>query len=189
MWNGGCYFSNPVFAGDRFSADYFETDFAQLPGVARLGLSRAGCLQRLRHGGAALQRRRIRVGRDGRAYRQCQPRLFPSGTPDLDDIQGAVDIAGSVVREVLEETGLALADYRLGASGIAWCRARPSPWIRILQVDAPGEALRVRIEANLAGQDHAELAAIRLVRGTADLTAAMPRFVTAFIEARMAAPA
>ena len=31
-----------------------------------------------------------------------------------------------------------------------------------------------------------ELAAIHLVRGTGDLTAAMPRFVTAFIEAHLA---
>jgi hypothetical protein len=61
--------------------------------------------------------------------------------------------------------------------------------IRILQVDASGEAVRARLEANLARQDHPELAGIRLVRGTADLTATMPRFVTAFIEARMAAPA
>ena len=45
-----------------------------------------------------------------------------------------------------------------------------------------GEALRARIEANLARQHQPELAAIHLVRGRGDLTAAMPRFVTAFIE-------
>ena len=43
-----------------------------------------------------------------------------------------------------------------------------------------GEALRARIEANLARQTQPELAAIHLVRTTRDLTAAMPRFVTAF---------
>ena len=51
----------------------------------------------------------------------------------------------------------------------------------------PGEALRARIEANLARQDHPELAGVHLVRARADLTAAMPRFVTAFIEAQLPA--
>jgi hypothetical protein len=57
--------------------------------------------------------------------------------------------------------------------------------IRILRVDLPGEVLRARIEANLALQPSPELAAIHLVRGTGDLNAAMPRFVTAFIEAQL----
>ena len=58
--------------------------------------------------------------------------------------------------------------------------------IRILHVDMTGDALRARIEANLALQQSPELSAIHLVRGTRDLTAAMPGFVTAFIEAQLA---
>jgi hypothetical protein len=50
----------------------------------------------------------------------------------------------------------------------------------------PGEALRARIEANLALQGQPELSAIHLVWGLGDLNAAMPRFVTAFIEAHLA---
>jgi hypothetical protein len=56
--------------------------------------------------------------------------------------------------------------------------------IRVLNVDLTGEALRAAIEANLARQDQPELSAIHLVREASDLTAAMPRFVTAFIEAQ-----
>jgi hypothetical protein len=55
--------------------------------------------------------------------------------------------------------------------------------IRILNVDLTGEELRTKIEANLARQHQPELVAIHLVRGPDDLTAAMPRFVAAFIEA------
>ena len=78
---------------------------------------------------------------------------FPSGTPDLDDIRdGAVDISGSVARELEEETGLAPGDYR---SEPDWHCVYTGPavaMIRILRVDMPGEALRARIEANLALQ-------------------------------------
>jgi hypothetical protein len=59
--------------------------------------------------------------------------------------------------------------------------------IRILHVDFPGDAMRARIEANLARQTLPELSAIHLVRGTGDLTAAMPSFVTAFLETQFSA--
>jgi hypothetical protein len=42
--------------------------------------------------------------------------------------------------------------------------------------------LRGRIEANLAGQKEPELTRIHLVRGRGDLSAAMPRFVTAYLD-------
>jgi hypothetical protein len=48
-----------------------------------------------------------------------------------------------------------------------------------------GAALRDKIEANLATHQSPELSAIHLVRGLADFTPAMPRFVTAFIEAQL----
>ena len=97
----------------------------------------------------------------------------------------AVDIAGSVAREVVEETGLAPADYRAAAHWDCVVSGRAIAMIRILDVDLTGEALRARIEANLAGQHQPELSAIHLVRGTGDLTAAMPRFVAAFVEEQM----
>jgi len=111
---------------------------------------------------------------------------FPSGTPDLDDIRnGAVDIAGSVAREVEEETGLKPADYRAGADWDCVVSGAAIAMIRILDVDLDGEALRERIEANLARQPQPELCRIHLVRERRDLTAAMPRFVTAFVEKQM----
>ena len=58
--------------------------------------------------------------------------------------------------------------------------------IQILHVDMSGEALCAGIEANLARQTQPELTAIHLVRDIGDLTAAMPRFVTAFLEAQFA---
>ena len=123
------------------------------------------------------------LGEMGRHTANAGRIYFPSGTPDLDDISdGTVDIAGSVAREVEEETGLTPADYRAGAHWDCVVSGAAIAMIRILNVDSSGEALRARIEANLGRQHQPELSAIHLVRGTSDLTAAMPRFVTAFIE-------
>jgi len=96
-------------------------------------------------------------------------------------------MAGSVAREVAEETGLTAADYRAEAHWDCVALGASVAMIRILHVDSSGEALRARIEANLARQAQPEFCAIHLVRGVGDLTAAMPRFVTAFIEAQFSA--
>ncbi|MGB8398790.1 MAG: NUDIX hydrolase, partial [Bradyrhizobium sp.] len=84
-----------------------------------------------------------------------------------------------------EETGLAPADYRSAAHWHCIFTGPAVAMIKILHVDMPGDALRARIETNLACQPSPELTAIHLVRGTGDLTAAMPRFVTAFVEAHL----
>ena len=106
----------------------------------------------------------------------------PTSTISAGD---TVDIAGSVAREVLEETGLAPSDYRAAAHWDCVVSGRAIAMIRILDVDLTGEALRARIEANLARQRQPELSAIHLVRSRRDLTAAMPRFVAAFVEAQL----
>jgi 8-oxo-dGTP pyrophosphatase MutT (NUDIX family) len=112
---------------------------------------------------------------------------FPSGTPDLNDIRdGTVDISGSVVRELEEETGLSPGDYEIEPHWHCVYTGPALAMIQMLQVDMPGDTVRDRIVANLASQREPELSAIHLVRGARDLTSAMPRFVTAFIEAQFA---
>ena len=111
---------------------------------------------------------------------------FPSGTPDLDDIRdGTVDISGSVVRELEEETGLLPGDYR---SDPHWHCVYTGPalaMMRILHVDMSGRSACAPGSRPISPRsDQPELSAIHLVRGTRDLTAAMPRFVTAFVEAQ-----
>jgi len=96
-----------------------------------------------------------------------------------------VDIPGSVAREVEEETGLTPADYRADEHWDCVVSGALIAFIRILDVDMPGEALCARIKANLATHQSPELAAVHLVRGPADFTPAMPVFVTAFIEAQL----
>jgi hypothetical protein len=179
---------HPVFSADRFSADFFETDFASFLAWRDWGFPDASVFNGFGMGALRCSDGAFVMGEMGRHTANAGRIYFPSGTPDLDDIRGdVVDIAGSIVREVEEETGLAPADYRAGAEWDCVVSGVAVAMIRVLDVDGSGDALRARIEANLATQHQPELAAIHLVRGRGDLTAAMPRFVTAFIERQFSA--
>ncbi len=184
IWNGRILLArDPVFTRDRFSACYFEADFASFLAWRDWGFPDADVFNgfgmgalRGSDGAFILGEMAEHTSNAGRIY-------FPAGTPDPDDIRdAAVDISGSVAREVEEETGLTLADYRAGAHWDCVVSGAVIAMIRILDVDLSGEALRARIEANLARQHQPELSAIHLVRERRDLTAAMPRFVIAFVE-------
>jgi 8-oxo-dGTP pyrophosphatase MutT (NUDIX family) len=184
LWNGRILLGrHPAFTGSGFRASYFEADFASFLAWRDWGFPDRDVFNgfgmgalRCADGAFVLGEMAQHTSNAGRIY-------FPSGTPDLDDISdGTVDIAGSVAREVEEETGLTSADYRAGAHWDCVVSGAAIAMIKVLNVDSSGEALRARIEATLGRQHQPELAAIHLVRGTSDLTTAMPRFVTAFIE-------
>jgi len=184
IWNGQVLLARrPACVADRFSASYFTTDFASFlawrdwgfadPSVFNsFGMGALRCID----GAFVMGEMAAHTSTAGRVY-------FPAGTPDPDDIVGdRVDIASSVTRELEEETGLTPADYEASAHWDCVTAGPAIALIRILNVAMSADALRARIEANLARQKQPELSAIRLVRGTGDLTAAMPKFVTAFIE-------
>jgi 8-oxo-dGTP pyrophosphatase MutT (NUDIX family) len=187
IWNGRVLLGrDPVFSAGRFSASYFEADFASFLAWRDWGFPDASVFNGFGMGALRGSDGAFILGEMGQHTSNAGRIYFPSGTPDLDDISdGAVDISGSVTREVEEETGLTAADYRAGAHWHCVVSGAAIAMIRILHVDLTGEVLRARIEANLARQQQPELAAIRLVREAGDFTASMPRFVTAFIEAQM----
>jgi hypothetical protein len=184
IWNGRILLArDPVFTADCLRACYFEADFASFLAWRDWGYPDRGVFNGFGMGALRCSDGAFVLGEMGHHTANAGRIYFPSGTPDLDDISdGAVDIAGSVAREVEEETGLTPADYRAGAHWDCVVSGAAIAMIRMLNVDVPGEELRARIEANLARQRQPELSAIHLVRDAGDLTASMPRFVTAFIE-------
>ncbi len=185
LWNGRVLLlRDPQSHADHFSARYFETDFASF-----LAWRDWGCPDKTVFNGFGMGALR---GSDGvfvlgemAAHTANHGRIyFPSGTPDPNDLRGdRVDMAESVAREVAEETGLAPSDYRTADH---WHCVRTEQWIafmQVLDVAVPARALRLRILDNLAGQTEPELSAIHLVRDRRDFTAAMPLFITGYIEA------
>ena len=188
LWNGRVLLGrDAVFTDGHLSATYFETDFASFlawrdwgfPDAAVFNGFGMGAL-RTSDGAFVMGEMAHHTANAGRIY-------FPSGTPDPDDVRdGRLDIPGSVIRELEEETGLIAGDYRTEAHWHCVVTAAAIALIQIIDVDMPGNAVRARIEANLAAQSEPELSGIHLVRGTGDLTATMPRFVTTFIEQQFA---
>lgn len=187
LWNGRVLLGrHPVFSNDRFSASYFETDFASFLAWRDWGFPDQGIFNGFGMGALRCADGAFVLGEMGRHTSNAGRIYFPSGTPDLDDIRdGAVDMPGSVARELEEETGLAPGDYRGEPHWHCVFTGPAVAMIRILHVDIPGEALRMRIEGNLARQRSPELSAIHLVRRSDDLNPAMPHFVSAFIEAQL----
>jgi 8-oxo-dGTP pyrophosphatase MutT (NUDIX family) len=188
IWNGRVLVARqPSFTGSRLAASYFEVDFASFMAWRDWGFPDRGVFNafgmgalRCADGAFVLGEMAADTANAGRVY-------FPGGTPDLNDVAGdAVDIAGNVSREIEEETGLRPTDYRAEPHWDCVVYDASIAIMRTLHIDAPGEAVKARIEANLARQDHPELSAIHLVRAMSDLTQDMPRFVTAFVEHKLA---
>ena len=109
---------------------------------------------------------------------------FPSGTPDLDDISAdaTLDLAGSVSRELLEETGLEISglDVRPG-----WTMVHDRGFLNLMKlVRAPqnAEELRGQIMRHLATQARPEFCDIHIVRGRADVDHRIPGFLVAYLE-------
>jgi 8-oxo-dGTP pyrophosphatase MutT (NUDIX family) len=184
LWNGRVLLGrNASFANDCFRADYFETDFASFlawrdwgfPDKAVFNGFGMGAL-RGSDGAFVLGEMSDDTANPGRIY-------FPAGMSDPCDIKDeAFDLAGGILREVREETGLARSDYRADPY---WYCVDHSPLIAIVQIldaDLSGKELRAQIETNLAAERSPELRAIHLVWGRADFTQAMPAYVTDFID-------
>jgi 8-oxo-dGTP pyrophosphatase MutT (NUDIX family) len=189
IWNGRILLGRDAdISGDCFRANYFETDFASLLAWRDWGFPDPEIFNGFGMGALRCADGAFVMGEMGQHTANAGQIYFPAGTPDLDDLRdGKVDMADSVTRELEEETGLTPADYKAGDYWDCVVVGATIAMMRILQTDISGEAMRTRIEANLAAQDHPELSRIHLVRGVSDLTAAMPRFITAFIEAQFAA--
>jgi 8-oxo-dGTP pyrophosphatase MutT (NUDIX family) len=184
LWNGRILLGRgPLFDGTHFSAHYFEADFASFLAWRDWGCPDHEVFNGFGMGALRCSDGAFVLGEMGTDTSNAGRIYFPAGTPDLDDVVGGrLDIAGSIVREIEEETGLSSADYHATPHWDCVVTGPAIALMRTLQLQMPGEEVRARIEANLAKQEHPELAAIHLVRSRSDLTSTMPRFVTAFLE-------
>lgn len=111
---------------------------------------------------------------------------FPAGTPDPNDVvDGSVDLAGSVIRELMEETGLGTGDVTIGTGFTAIRRGPKLAVMRDVTVRGSADEVRARVRGNLAGLAEDELDDLFIVRGPGDLDPArMPDFIVDFLSER-----
>ena len=193
LWNGRVLLMKDMaVAGGVLRGTFFETGFADFMAWRDWGFpdrSVVNCfaMGALRAGDGAylLGVMSQFTANAGRIY-------FPAGTPDPGDISGdTVDLLGSVLRELEEETGLETREFSVAPD---WTAIVAGPRLALMKAIAaghPAEELRQAVLRHLASEPRPELADVRIVRSPADFDPAMPEFVTAYLShvwGREAAP-
>jgi 8-oxo-dGTP pyrophosphatase MutT (NUDIX family) len=108
---------------------------------------------------------------------------FAAGTPDLSDLKldGTVDLATSLTRELAEETGLEEGDYRVDDEWIIVRRWPTIGLLRMVTLPVTAEEGAAKIRANIARQHEPELQDVRIIRGPEDIDPErMPLFLQSF---------
>lgn len=188
IWNGRVLqCRNRRIEDSAYCADYFETNFASFmawrdwkPPADGVTHCFGGGALRSADGAFILGRMADHTANAGRVY-------FPAGTPEPGDIDGGrVDLAASVAREMLEETGLTTDDYTVQGGWVVVEDQRLTACYQRLHAHLPAAALLDRIDAFLKREAQPELSEIIAVRSLAELPEAAPDFVRAFLSDALA---
>ena len=111
---------------------------------------------------------------------------FPAGTPDRDDIlDGRLDLEGSALRELGEETGLRPQEVRVEPGFTLVFEGPRLACMKRMAIDGPAEAVAARVAERLAAEENPELAGLHIVRSEDDLDATrMQPFTMEYLRAR-----
>jgi 8-oxo-dGTP pyrophosphatase MutT (NUDIX family) len=184
VWNGRVLMLHDGFiiSGGVFSGSSLETDFASFAAWRAWGSPEAGV--KACFGAAAMftRDRAVLLGIMNAHTSNAGRIYFPSGTPEPGDIRdGNVDIEFNMRRELEEETGVTVADFRAEPG---WFTAMQGPLvahIKVLRSNLDAEPLRHRILNHLSRERTPELADIHIVRSSADFSPMMPDLIINFI--------
>ena len=184
LWNGRILLARDCrIVGDSLTGTCFETDYASFLAWRDWGFPDPGIVNCFAMGALRSSDGAFLLGVMAPHTANAGAVYFPAGTPDPDDVvDGRLDLAGSVTREVAEETGLTAADYTAAAG---WHVVQAGPRLalmKILAASASADALQRKMREHLAREAKPELSDIRIVRGPDDFDRAMPAFVTAYLD-------
>ena len=191
LWNGRVLVSLDARVieenGRRiFRADHFETDYAPFLAHRDLGfpdprVKNCFAMAALRSADGAFL-----VARMGMHTANAGQLYFAAGTPDHGDIVGdRVDLAGSILRELAEETKITAADVTLAPG---YTIAFESGRIAVLQdtrAHADANTLISRVKTFLATEKNPEIDGLVAIRSEADFVEGpMPPFLPVYLRAQ-----
>jgi hypothetical protein len=185
LWNGRVLLLNRYEIGEGvLRGASFETDYASFLAWRDWDFADSGVFNIFAAAALRSADGAYLVGEMAPSTASAGAVYFPCGTPDLEDISagGALDLPGSLSRELLEETGL---DIGTLTAEPGWTLVRDRGFLALIkQLTARqnAEELRAQIMRHLARDAQPEFCDIRVVRGRADLEERMPRFIVAFLE-------
>ena len=109
---------------------------------------------------------------------------FAAGTPDMGDVKGSsVDLTGSILRELTEETGIGADEVVCAGNWSVIFEGPRVACMKIVRSPLAADALVARAGTFIAGDENAELARMHIVRSAADLKPdAMPDFILAYLQ-------
>ncbi len=178
-------FSRPCIDGPRLAATAYRTRYSSLttliahPETGRDAYNLFGAAAIVGSDGGVV------LGRMGPKTAGAGEVKFPGGTPDEDDVTaaGGVDIVGSIVREMTEETGLSASEARLDETLILVDDHPYFAVVGVLRFPEPADRLVERVRAFLAADPDPELAGVEIVHPGAALD---PAIVPAYTRAALA---
>jgi 8-oxo-dGTP pyrophosphatase MutT (NUDIX family) len=173
--------------GGLFSARYFDVDYASLLAWKGLDFPQAPG-ERIRNGFAMAALRSADgaylMGVMGEHTVNAGRIYFAAGTPDMSDVTDdrRVDLAGSALRELEEETGLSPSDVDVAEGWrVVLARSRTA-YMRDVTIDLPADQARALILDRLSRQEQPELSDIAIARSAADIDEKrMPDFMQHFL--------
>jgi hypothetical protein len=162
---------------------YFETDYANLVGWIDMDYPDTGVANGFAMGALRGSDGAFICGVMADHTVNADKVYFAAGTPDRADMRpdGTVDLAGSLTRELVEETGLHESDYTVSDGWIVVERWPNVAMMRLVTLKVPAEEGAAKIRTLIAGQKLPELKDVRIVRDTHDIDPdTMPLFLQSF---------
>ena len=174
--------------GRTFRCRYFETDYKPFYGWHRLGFPPpvrngfAMAALKSRDGAYLCGVMSENTANAGKIY-------FAAGTPDMGDVRpdGSVDLAGSVLRELEEETGLRADEVTAGEGFTLLLSAERAAFMRPVSIGLNADEARQLMLARIKNLPEEELTDIYIVRSPADIIEErMPRFLKQYLRREFA---